>query len=474
MKQHAVLPFYAIALLLLICTTFISCNKEPDEVNVTLQFSTHEVTFDTIFTSVGSATQKFTAFNPSNHDVDVAITLGNGGNSYYSMNVNGVAGAHIPEMTIPAKDSVFVFVKVNINPGMQNTPFLVSDSIMFRTPNKEQKVNLVAYGQDAKFIIADSGPETMRYKVVAGANEHVTWTNEKPIVVYGWAVVDSLGTLTIEPGTKVYFHHNSGLWVYRFGNMSVNGTTEEPILFRGDRLEEWYDEDYSQWNRIWINEGGDVSINNANISNAYIGIQVEPLPTSQGILITDDVVNIENTTIKNTLNSALLVRYSNVNITNSLIYNNGSCGVQFEGGNLNVKHTTFYNFFSQGKRENPIVYVSNFSNVYQLAYASTALFVNNIVYGNIENEFLLHQSEEATLEIAVENCLIKTNETSPSYFQNCLFNLDPLFQDRLERNFELTAESPAINAGKENIGVILDITGKTRTGIPDLGCYEFE
>jgi hypothetical protein len=118
--------------------------------------------------------------------------------------------------------------------------------------------------------MADSWVGNIHYKIVAGAGETTVWTNDKPYVIYGWAAVDSLGKLIIEPGTRVYLHNGSGIWVYRFGNIHVNGTQEQPVLFRGDRLESWYNTDYAQWDRIWINEGSAENvIQHAIITNAY-------------------------------------------------------------------------------------------------------------------------------------------------------------------------------------------------------------
>ncbi len=470
-KQTFQWIFY-IGILMISMTFFTSCDNEIDNEAITLKFSTNEVTFDTIFTSIGTATQKFTAFNTSNRDASFEITLGNGGNSPFSINVNGLPGKHFPDVVIPAKDSIFIFVKANINPGGQNTPFLVTDSISFRNKSKEQQVDLIAYGQDAKFIIADMGPAEMRYNIVAGANEHVTWTNEKPIVVYGWAVVDSLGTLTIEPGTQVYFHNQSGLWVYRYGNLMAEGTIEEPLVFRGDRLEEWFDADFAQWNRIWINEGGDVSIKNALVTNAYIGIQIEPLATTSGILITDKIVTLENTVVQKTTNSGVLIRYSNVDMTNCLISNNGSCGIQFEGGYLTAKHVTIANYFAQDNRENPALFLSNSSSLYQLALPSSAHFFNSIIDGNQVDEFATYTAQDATFDIAIENCLIKTENTQQPYFNTCWFNENPLFIDIFKQNYELSDQSPAINKGKRT-NILLDLLGKARDNNPDLGCYEY-
>lgn len=42
-----------------------------------------------------------------------------------------------------------------------------------------------------------------------------------PVVVYGGIRVDSAATLTIAPGTQLYFHENAGLQV--FGSLKIEG-----------------------------------------------------------------------------------------------------------------------------------------------------------------------------------------------------------------------------------------------------------
>ncbi|MCL1850964.1 MAG: right-handed parallel beta-helix repeat-containing protein [Bacteroidetes bacterium] len=405
----------------------------------------------------------------------------------YSINVNGISGTSFKNVTIAKKDSIFVFVKVNINPLNQNNPFLVTDSIVFLTGSQQQNVKLLAYGQDARYIVADQGPEGLRYKVVAGEHETVTWTKDRPYVVYGWATIDSTGTLIIEPGTRIYFHNNSGLWAYRYSNLEVNGTLTEPVLFRGDRLEHWFDEDYNQWNRIWINEGANVNINYAIITNAFIGVQVDPLPDEDGITVTSNsLVKIENTIIKNTKNSGVLSRFLNLEMTNCLVINNGGCGLQLECGQYKMKHLTVANYFCQSERKVPACYVSN--KISDPAYKDIppydidAKFQNCIIYGSypkdnkIKSEAVVYKDKGADVKAVFQNCLVRSEEASP-YFEDCVRNEDPMFtdkdkNDRDKRDFTLQSSSPAIGKGKD-IGVFLDILGNPRNNPPDIGAYQF-
>jgi len=462
------------SLFIILCLA-VSCNKPNSD--DTLRFSTPIVHFDTVFTAIGSITRNFTVHNPSNSDITTTIFLAGGKNSYYSINVNGVSGISFKDVTIPKKDSIFIFVKVNINPGNINEPFLVTDSIVFLTgQQRKQDVKLLAYGQDANYIIANQGSGNLRYKVVAGEHETVTWTKNKPYVVHGFAVIDSTGTLIIEPGTRVYFHNNSGLWAYRYSNLEVRGTLDEPVLCRGDRLEKWFDDDYAQWSKIWINEGAKVSINNAIITNAFIGVQVEPLPGKDIAIVPDVTVKIENTIIKNTKHCGVLSRFLNVDMTNCVIANNGASGLQLEGGKYTMKHITIANYFNQAERKVPTCYVSNvvsgYYNFSDTPMDINAEFINCIITGKNETEVEFKKVKGVDLEATFQNCLVKAKSGSTNFVE-CLRNKDPKFIDTTKLDFRLQASSPVIGKGKD-IKVLYDILGNPRGNPPDMGAYQYE
>ena len=52
---------------------------------------------------------------------------------------------------------------------------------------------------------------SLRQLAVGGKQPHLPWENDKPHVIYGYAIVDPGNTLTINEGCQVYLHKNSGL-----------------------------------------------------------------------------------------------------------------------------------------------------------------------------------------------------------------------------------------------------------------------
>ncbi len=459
---------------LLACSlTFSGCHRGQYDEIVRLVFSSDTLMFDTLFTTLSSVTRNFTVYNPSADPVKLDIRLAGGAQSYYSINVDGVAGREFHDVEIPAHDSIFVFVKANIDPTNQNTPYLVTDSVVFRNTQRTQTVQLVAFGQDAHFIIPDHPNPSMPYRIVAHEHEHVHWTNDKPWVIYGWAVVDSLGKLTVDPGTRVYIHHGGGIWVYRYGNIHVDGTFEDPVLFAGDHLEPFYNADYEQWNRILINEGTqDNVIHNAIITNSGTGIEVSALMEYLG-----NKTIIRNTVIHNNKYYGVVGQNADLEIENCQISNTGSYSVILQVGNFTLNHVTIANYFTQSARKERAFGLSNYYDKGDTRYiGDTRLECNNsIIYGDHggdSDEIVTSAHEGAALDFHFNNCLVLKEHTD-SHYTDCIANRDPKFVSTFGQNYNLQEMSPAIDAGRTGLGIATDILGRPRTGIPDVGAYEY-
>ena len=124
---------YILPILLIIFS--YSCKKEniQSTENASLHFSNDTIIFDTIFTSIGSITHQLTVYNNNNFDVITNVRLSGNTEGNFRMNVDGQSGNNIENVTIAANDSVFVFLEVTIDPTNTNTPYLVSESVIFTT-----------------------------------------------------------------------------------------------------------------------------------------------------------------------------------------------------------------------------------------------------------------------------------------------------------------------------------------------------
>jgi len=471
-----ILSFFLIAL--------ISCRETDiftNDSDAKLSFSTDTVHFDTIFTTIGSTTQQFRFYNPNKDAIKTTIKLAGGTNSNYRLNIDGLSTNEITDYEILGNDSAFVFVEVTIDPLNSNSPLVIDDSVVFYTNGNIQDVNLVAFGQDVH-LYSDSVIESQ------------TWINDKPYLIYSSILVNSNSTLTIDSGVKVYFHNESALWV--LGTLKVLGTSDLPVSFSGDRLEEWYRIAPGQWYGVYRNDsieyltGGiqfwqgskDNVIDHAIIENGVKGIQVDLVGDSP-----NPTLILSNSIIKNMSSIGLLAQSSNVLVYNSLIANCGMYAVVLSlGGHYEFYHTTIGNYYEFDSRKTESLALNNYYVVNDIAtvFPFNAKFGNCIVYGNIENELVVdkYPTEEAPFTYVFDHCLMKLgkdfNTTDTNIFKKIIRHKDslPKFMDTFESDYRLDTLSAAKDKGSPFYSNYFptDLAGKDRTldKGPDLGAYE--
>lgn len=442
-----------------------------------LQFSTDSITFDTIFTTLGSTTQHFTVSNPYDENVLISrIRLAGGDFSSFRLNINGLVGNEVYNVEVPARDSIYIFVEVTIDPNGQNLPMVVQDSIEFTTNANIQDINLIAYGQD--------------FKLIKGERlENTTWTSEKPYLVEDYAYVDSTFVLTIEAGTKIFFHKDAGLYVK--GKIEANGTFQEPISFLPDRLEDGYKNIPDQWNGIVLYSGSHENIFNfTTIKNANIGLQV-------GTIEDDGYASVQftNSRIENMAYAGLFAMKSKIYAYNDVIANCGFYAVALlVGGEYEFYHTTIANYwgnFSSKARSTSSVVISNVlitekSDGSKLTYSGdlkNAIFANSIIYGNNIKEIELGNNDENAFNYLFDHCIIQipdsTNTSDKDHYNNVWKGkaYDPLFIDPYDKyNYALDTLSPAKDIGKLEYAKQFPIdilnTDRISDDGADLGAFE--
>lgn len=458
--------------------TFFSCRKEKLTEDVSqLRFSVEDVLFDTIFTTISSVTKNFKVYNPTNSTIRISrVYLEEA--KYYRFNIDGVTGKVATDIEILPNDSAWVFIEVTLDPNNASNPLLVTDKLIFESGGANTSVSVTAYGQDAVFIMPNTHISGLPPLHVF--QENTIWTNKKPIVIYGFAVVDEGFSLEIQAGTKIYLHDKAGLWIYQDASIKALGTVENPIIFQGDRLESFYADKAGQWDRIWINEGSiDNVLENVIVKNSTFGIQAEPLPLVEnpGNVLAANTLKLKNIEIHNSASIGLMLRNFKVESENLLIHNSGQYAIAVTGaGNYNFIHTTVANYWEDAERKTPSVYVTNAYDNGNAIYTYDSVkvkFTNSIIWGNIEDEIGNDAVNGGVVSLAFTNCLAKTkNLEGSSIFTNSLFNKDPLFKDYVSWDLRLQASSPAINAGIIT-NTNEDLLGSPRNAAPDLGAYEF-
>ena len=463
-------------MLLITLGYLFSCEDEKyvSSADVKLLFSVDTVMFDTVFTTIGSTTQHLKIYNPFAQKILISsIKLAKGETSNFRLNVNGVAANEVQNVEIAPYDSMYIFVEVTFNPNGQDLPLVVKDSIEFVTNTNEQDVDLVAWGQD--------------FNLVKGVQikKNTTWTSRKPYLVYNNAYVDSLAALTIEPGTKIYFHKDAGLYVK--GKLVAKGTVENPIHFSGDRLDAAYANIPDQWHGILLYSGSkNNEFANAEIKNAYIGLQVGNIESAGS-----SSVKLTNVKIQNMTYAGIFAMKSEIQAANCLVTNCGFYGVALlDGGNYEFNHSTIANYwggYGAKSRNTPALQIQNHLIVKKdkPAYFNDLVradFYNCIITGNAfdGNELLLSKNNNALFNYKFDCCVLQvadTFKTNNEHFVNILKGINPKFVDPIKKfNFELDTLSKAKDAANRFYSKLCpaDLKGRDRLldAGPDIGALE--
>jgi len=460
---------------LYILSTFItSCFLPENNFDVTgkLNFSTDTVQFDTVFVGIGSATQHFKVYNNNNKPLKInKIYLAENSNNF-RLNIDGKALNSVSDYALAAGDSLFIFVEVTINTELDQ--LIESDSIVFELDAGVQDVNLYAFGQNVHLINGNDS---------SGYISTQTWTKERPYLIYNSMLVLPNQVLTIEEGTEIYAHAKSRIYVQ--GSLVVNGTPENPVLFTGDRLEEWYENAPGQWTGIWLMAGSkDNLINWAIIKNGVEGLIVDTIASEKPTL------TLLNSKIENMNSFGILARGARIFAANSLIANCGQiCVGLIWGGEYEFYHCTLANYWSYFPRRTPALFLNNYyvdnNNYLQIRKLSKVIFENSIIFGGLPGELALDSAPVfQQFNYQFSHCLIKYETENILSLQqtNCILNPVFSFKDQRNNNYQLDTLSVAKDKANAKLleafpNILLnDLNNNQRNKdiAPDIGAYERE
>lgn len=477
-------PNYIIFLFCIVLSALMlsSCDDElfttdPEKV---LAFSADTLTFDTVFTTIGSTTEKILVFNPNNRALRISsIALAGGASSQFRLNVDGNINVNneFTDIEISAKDSMYIFVEVTVDPNNQDSPVLVADSIVFQTNGVKQRVRLEAFGQNMilwknKTILNDT-----------------TLSAARPYLIYGYLAVDSAKTLNIPAGCKLYFHNNANLLVY--GNLKAEGTFEKPIEMRGDRLDvvkfldpEPYNYIAGQWGGVYLLwSGGNHILRNVNITSGYVGVYFSNNDRSE-------LPNLEitNCRIHNFVYYGLVAQNGNVTVSNTEISNTGSFSVYLSGGKHVFLQSTIANFYANNvtsRDKNPAVMIMGLSR----SAPMETEFRNCVIAGSLENEFSIASRFLTTYKGTFSNSFIrreKAYELAQFKDVHWYVKADSILFKQTSSNyakklyFDFTPDSISALHGLADPVIAaqfpVDLNGNSRLEdtAPDAGAYEWK
>ncbi|MBT8229734.1 MAG: right-handed parallel beta-helix repeat-containing protein [Bacteroidia bacterium] len=475
--------------------TLSSCHNDiiSDAPEIPLSFSLDTLRFDTVFTEAGSATRSFKIYNELEEAVILNEIMLESNQGFFRLNIDGIPSNAQNDVRIEGKDSIYVFAEVTIDPDLplSISPFIIEDKVLIKANNSSYKVNLEAWGQNANYFPGRDAAGRVNY--VSCDLQEWRWDDPRPYVIYGALIVDSC-RLVIPEGQSVYVHggiainelgiYNDGLILFlQNASLQTEGTAENPVIFRSDRLEEEFQETPGQWAGIILNAGSDNNmLKHTKIMHSIVGISVDSTSS----------LRMEQCEIAYTSGNGIAASHASVYAQNCLFYSNLSSAASLNfGGSYIFNYCTFVNTDNQDNA----ISMNNLKCTDPLCQGEIlvnplyAEFNNCIIAGNDDDEIGLldatDDSNPAFFSYNFNNCIVAVNElldpdAFPNFFDNCndCINYDTpdsLFIDLDFYDLHLDTMSIAIDKAMPIIPIISDLEGNPReSNLPDIGCYEFQ
>lgn len=439
-----------------------------DSPSATLSFSADTVSFDTVFTDLGTPTARLIVHNRNKKGVNISSIRFSDPDGYFRMNVDGVSGRTFSDVEIRGEDSIYVFIECYIPAGESAEPHLVSDKLEFVTNGVSQNVEVEAWGQNVTRLRGLTVESDM------------TLTAERPYVVFDSLKVMPGATLRVEPGTRLLFHDKAEMIVE--GTLDARGEVGKMIQMRGDRLDNvlpdvGYDIMAGQWKGVTLRAGSfDNRMEYVDMRSTQHGVVVDScsvLDRSKLLLV--------NSWLHNSQGNVLRSVHARVDAYGCCFSEAADAVVSLRGGEHEFLQCTFANNYLFSAIRGPLVELSHLTAEDAEAVPlplMKATFANSILYGLCDD---LNVGDLADTGVWFRYTSFKAAGEDDEHFVSCLWDTDPMFYtDRpiYYFNYRLKDDSPVKAAGDKALvtGVVrLDMDGvdRLRDGAPSLGAYQF-
>lgn len=473
---------------ILICIAMTACQEDILTHNPAQQltFSHDSLLFDTVFTNMGSSTKRMMVYNPNKNALCIDRVEMKNCKSFF-INLDGENQLdNMRDITLRGGDSLFLFVRVEIDPQDVNTPVLVEDTIVFHVNQKQHNIYLQAYGQDVRVI--QSKEKFVQY-------DHWVVENDKPYLIYDTVVV--AGNMRIKPGATLYMH--SGAMIYAYGSVTANGSQEQPIVIRGDRTDMLFDSvpyrvASGQWNGLYLVHLADMK------TPTYTFDYVDILSGSIGLYaISESTTNcprlsLSNGRIHNHSIYGLVLQNIDATVVNTEISNCASYCVYLAGGKHNFAHNTIASYFGYPyttinihnnilREDVAAVYINNLS---KNAAPTISSFYNCIITGARKNNVVVATPLPDYYEGKFVGNYLRADSLSETFAQQNVYatdsdtvvfrNIHYLYKEYRYYDFQLDSLSPARGIADSVMASHFpyDRLGNQRKSHPDAGCYEYK
>ncbi len=451
-----------------------SCEKEEYLTsNAQLYFSTDTISFDTVFNTIATSTRKLMVYNRYNKSLKISsITLAGGTASAYKINIDGLSKTSVENIELYPKDSMYIFVQL-VNPQQNNNqPINIDDELVFSTNEQTQKVLLRAWGQNV-IILRDKHIATD------------TFTSAKPYLVYGTLTVDSGQLLTLEAGTRIFFHNKAKMIVK--GSIQSKGELNKPVLLACDRFDNLLpDISYKIIGGLW--SGIEFESTSENNIFAYTEIRnaITAIKSTNANAYYSIKFEFINSQILHNSFCGFYLQNSSVKLVNTVIANAGSSlFTAFGGGQFEFIHCTLADFFEvgqlTGRNKGDLVFLTDTFN--NTSNKLNIYFGNTVLVSNYGASFNVNTLDSTHINYRFENCFLdldysKFDTTNISNFKKNKFSTNrSLFKSNSDFSYNFTPDtlSVLINIGSDSIAQLypLDIKGQSRISTKsDIGAIE--
>lgn len=406
-----VLKYLACALLMLMTTLYTGCTNEAQftvNPDFTLSFSADTVSMDTVFTGQTSASASFMIYNRNNVGIRTDAVLAGGSSSCFRINADGQGGHQIAGLELLPGDSLFCFVSVNIPASAAAQPFKCRDSLML----------ILESGVVQRVILEADGQNAVRLQsCTVGADSTLSW--ELPYIVTDTLRVLPGATLTLLPGTRLFFHDKAVLDVQ--GRINACGTPDSMIVLRGDRLDLMledlpYDLLSGQWGGIILgSDSYENEFSYCNIHGGSFGIRADSSAFDR------TKFSMHSSVIHNVDGNGIEALGCSIEVANSQITNAGGYCVDLVGGKADFVFCTIASF-SIWNTGLGAVRIAN-SRKDSRFELETAMFRNCLITGRHRDEWVVELPDSIDRQplYSVRNSLVMTMDTTNTHFHDVVF-----------------------------------------------------
>lgn len=444
-----------------------SCDDEPEfshNANLRLTLSADSLLFEPLLAEQPTSTRRLMVWNRSGEDLKIEhIDLRSNGN--FQINVNGQAGTSFRNVELLDGDSLYIFVRANIQQLADAKAALVEDSIVLSYNGNTQRIVLSAIAQNAVVLRGHT------------VQKDTTWTKAQPFLIFDSLNIAPGARLTIEAGTTIFLHHGANICVE--GALDVRGNASDPVLMAGDRNDNLVSElPYSALPRQW----GGIRFAGTSTGNVIEGLLMRGSTT--GIEVDSAATDpaqwrlvLANSELRTSAECLLSCNSARVKAYNTVFGNGGLANVILRGGDYLFNHCTIAETSTYSQRMLEAVALHGTAE----QPLTSATFNNCLVFDNRKPAVRASEDSASMCHYTFNHCFVNTTGADSLHFNACVTEGEPgLTADNRLRQYDFHPDSTsaALGIGDSTIATrypecATDLDGNPRTAgeKPDAGAF---